>query len=361
MILDRRRLLLNLAGAAGALWSAGARAKVGKVAIGAIRWDAWFEPAAHDEVRRIVAKTLSPQKWRGRAPECAAVGADGEMSYSRCDTQAEIDAEIRLASGAGLDFWAYCWYGEKDPLQEAWRLHQSSALADRMKWSFILVGLARPEQRAAQIADFARLSGRRNYQTVLDGRPLLFLRDAGVGREIITQVVRDIRDRAKAAGANPYIVVMDPGDYRDETKATGADAVGFYAKGGPTPYGADYGKLAAMVEAFWRQLAATRQQVVPTAMTGWDTRPRQETPVPWPTNHKGPQGQEPFFKRGTPQAIAAHIKAMIGWIAANPSVCPAQVGLIYSWDEYDEGGSTLAPTLQGDDRILDGVARVLKN
>lgn len=357
MVINRRCLLIDLVGAASALSQPRAWARGGKVSVGATRWDAWYEPDDHADVRHIVEKTLRPEKWRERAPDCGAVAADGDMSFSRCGTQAQLDEEIKLASGASLDFWAYCWYGEKDPLQEAWRLHQSSALAERMKWCFILVGLARPEQRAEQIEDYARLSGRRNYQTVLNGRPLLFLRDAGVGREIITDVVREIRVRAK--DANPYIVIMDPADYRDAAKATGVDAVGFYAKGGPTPNGEDYGKLAAMVEAFWGQLAAS-QAVVPSAMTGWDTRPRQETPVPWPTNQSGPNGAEPFFRHGTPQAIATHVQAMIRWISANARACPAQVGLIYSWNEHDEGGSTLAPTLHGNDRILNSVARVLK-
>jgi hypothetical protein len=51
---------------------------------------------------------------------------------------------------------------------------------------------------------------------------------------------------------------------------------------------------------------------------------------------------------------------MITWIRNNPQSCPAQTGIIYSWDEHDEGGSALNPTLGGGDRILKAVGQSLE-
>ena len=50
---------------------------------------------------------------------------------------------------------------------------------------------------------------------------------------------------------------------------------------------------------------------------------------------------------------------MVNWIAANRTACPAQTGLIYSWDEHDEGGSTLNPSLGGGAAILEQLGRLL--
>ena len=54
----------------------------------------------------------SPKRWRrigshDRLPFFARVDQDGDVFFDG-GTQATVDAEINLASGAGIDYWDFC-------------------------------------------------------------------------------------------------------------------------------------------------------------------------------------------------------------------------------------------------------------
>jgi hypothetical protein len=246
-------------------------------------------------------------------------------------------------------------------MQQAWRLHQSSRYAKLVNWSLVIdygrfvnfVSTALPE-----ITDCLK---RENYQTVLDGRPLLYLLNTKMDLSIVSSGINQLRRACQEARVqNPYVVLMLSSPTRGVLAVTGADAVGAYEKAGPVPVAGTYAELVTIAENYWTTLSSTGQPIIPTAMTGWDTRPRQETPTPWSTNPRGPSGEERYFAPGTAEQIAAHVRDMESWIRKNPQSCPAQTGVIYSWDEHDEGGSTLNPTLGGGDRILRSVGQYLE-
>ena len=91
------------------------------------------------------------------------------------------------------------------------------------------------------------------------------------------------------------------------------------------------------------------------ATTGWDTRPRIERPVSWLPNIQAkpdatPPGQQMSLVdavTATPDQLAQHLKEAIAWTQANGDINPANVVLLYAWNENDEGG-WLIPTLNSD-------------
>jgi hypothetical protein len=361
-----RRHLLSAVLAASCFAASDALAMHPGVSVGAIRWDPWYEPKDDGE-RAVVERTLGPDAFRGRAPSCAmANGRDG-VTFQACDTQARMDAEIGAAHQAGLDYWAYCWYGATSPMQEAWRLHQSSSTRRDMNWCLLFSSYHLFETEVGSLASMHALDAylaQENYQRVSVAglsRPLVYLLDNGKGEDGIAQAVAACRTACSAAGrGNPYIVLLGrPSMQAGSIAATGADAVGAYAFGRPADR-SPYAALAEAGQAHWASIAAAGQSMVPTAMTGWDRRPRMEHPVPWEaSNSPDSLRLTNFYQSGSPAQIASHVAAMLAWIRSNRTACPAQTGLIYSWDEHDEGGSTLNPSVSQGGAILAAVRRIL--
>jgi hypothetical protein len=333
--------------------------------IGAIRWDPWYEPDSGHE-RAAMEITLGPSPYHDRAPACATVDSSA-ISFGRCGTQAEMDAEIAEAAKAHIDYWAFCWYGPTSAQSEmsiGWQLYQASRSKDQVKWCLVFANYPLFEREAGGMT--AALVGyltQPNYQHVkVDGhwRPLVYLLHNRFDERQLAVSLAAFRAACQTAGvANPYVVILLMGAPPTAVVATGADAIGQYAFPGLPSPGATYAELVAHVEREWGVLAATGIAMVPTAMTGWDRRPRIEHPVPWELFQKPFAGIDAYFAAGSPDAIAAHVKDMVAWLEAHQAAAPAQTGLIYSWNEYDEGGSTLSPTLDGQDAILNAVGRAL--
>lgn len=324
--------------------------------LGAIRFDAWYDPA--DTIDQQCAAALSGSNWTYRLPPNAIVPSGGSVSWPLA-AQAVIDAEILAAVEAGLDFWAFDAYQPDDGLSRALSLYLSSSL--RSKLGFCMLGQssawADPSTIDGYSSTFARdiaMMSEVGYVRVANGRPLYFVLDANAASlatlpgDGISAAIATIRARALAAGAgNPYITWLSGAaiaDY-DNTAAAlagGADAAGAYATPRYTGTTLAYATLTETAANDWQQRIAKGFPMVPTAMTGWDQRPLIDTPQPFYPLPSGLTNVE-YYETGTPAAIAGHIVSMTSEIMAFPSACPAGVGLIYAWNELAEGG-WLMPT-----------------
>jgi hypothetical protein len=228
-----------------------------------------------------------------------------------------------------------------------------------MKWCFLF---SSPAVFIAAITDdTAKLLKQENYKTVLGNRPLVYvLNDQGDVEKLINDVASFRLLCSKAHLGNPYIVVMSGAKNKVDSILDVGDAIADY-QFSPAAHAGEYSLLAAAVEERWNALARTNRNVIPTAMTGMDRRPRIEHPVSWEAASQKPFiGMDNYYIAGKPEEIAAHIRDMIIWIRTRPYICPAQAGLIYSWNEHDEGGSTLNPTLSAGNAILRAVGHVLR-
>nr|WP_294525620.1 hypothetical protein [uncultured Rhodopila sp.] len=270
-----------------------------------------------------------------------------------------MDREIEAAARAGLKFWAFVWYDPNSSLRAAWNLYQSSSLRDQINWCGI-VSLASwnsaPSDQSrwqTNVQQWAEYMSAPNYQRVgsdgrSPGRPLLFLlwdqRQFEGFFENLDNLGRSLdllRERVTAAGGDaPYIVILRGTEGAPILSRIGADAIGGYVPRFRQVPAGRYADLDQQARAYWAALEATGKPIVPIAIVGWDTRPRQEHPGPF--SHV--QVPERYYAMSTPAELSGHMRAAVGFIRRNESACPSKVLLIYSWNECDEGGG-LIPTL----------------
>ena len=335
------------------------RAATRGVAVGAIRWDAWHGAAS--EIGRAMQKSLSPKHWQWRLPFFAEVAPDGLVTIAG-DSDEVMTREIAYAQAARLDYWAFVAYGPESPMSRALKRYLANPARDQVR--FCMIGDAshwRPGNLKSEAERFADLMARPNYQTVLNGRPLFYILNlalesnetawAKVGG--FRKAVEALRAAAHARGLpEPYLVAMVP--WPDQARAfadaSGCDAISAYAvqAGGKA---APFADLTTYVEDFWQRSLDTGAKVVPLAMTGWDRRPRIESPVFWEHNAGWDADIERFYQAPKPAEIGKHIRKAVEWTRNHPTTANAQAIIIYAWNEHDEGG-WLCPTRgEGDARL----------
>lgn len=305
-----------------------------KVSIGAIRWDAWFGDAQTNPY----IKNLSDKQWHGRLPFYARVLSDSEVEI-RGDTQEAVDSEIAYARAGGIDYWAFLYYSpslrsdgfEHDNMNLARRLFLSSKHKNDLHFCLIVYPGPRGNGQShdAEIGEWISMMREPNYQTVADGRPLLYLmfwgEDATVehrfgsaekGREYMDL----LRDKIMEAGLkNPYLVALSE---KPEAGAAAAKAAGLDAISAYTSWGHGYAGQSTGCVKNWNGMMATGNKVVPNLVAGWGG-PRDGT---------GDAGQP------KPGEIGALLRTAYSWIDANPAVAEAKTVLFYAWNEIDEGG-----------------------
>lgn len=333
------------------------------IAVGAIRWDAWYGP--RDRVGRAVHATLAPSKWHGRLPFYVEILDDKSVQIDG-SSQEIVDREIRYAAEAGLDYWAFVTYPSDSHLSLA--LDRYLASQHRSKLHFCLITECGRWHAPAFSRRVEALIKEPGYLTGPDGRPVLFLgfiSDSALqafddGPAGFRRVLDEFRSRLRGQGIpSPYLVIMDadPQQGLRWIKEFGGDALSAYAvNSGPSSL--TYRELAAMAERFWDGCAATGASVVPTVTTGWDRRPRVERPVFWERWQEPGVGLDRYAQAGQPVEIADHLDRAVAWVRRKPDVATAQLILIYAWNEFDEGG-WLAPTLAEGDARLRAIRRVL--
>lgn len=349
--------------------------------IGAIRWDAWHtpwsrvQPGADDGPVRAMELSLGPRRYQWRLPFFGHLVSDSEVRIDGY-TQAIVDQEIAYAKAGGLDYWAFLLYAEGSAMSQGLSLYLSSDRKHDVGFCAIaganLFGNAK--QFPDCVARLVRLMAEPNYVKVDGGRPLLYVFradegwvEAWGGGGSARCLFGALRKTAKAAGhGDPYIVAMN--DTADQGKAIadviGADAITAYAVAGDGgTNGTPYADLSWRARQFWDECAGTGRPVVPLVMSGWDRRPRVEHPVPWERQWQKPNvGLDRYYAAPTPGELASHISEAMRWAAADTQRCPAQVTLIYAWNEHDEGG-WVCPTLGAhgfpDRSRLDAIANML--
>ena len=323
--------------------------------IGAIRFDAWYDFSS--SIDQQCAAALSNPQWTYRLPSNAVVG--GEVVSWPLAEQQVIDAEITAAVTAGLDFWAFDAYRPDDGLSRALSLYLSSSL--RSKLQFCMLGQSSawgdpttPDGYSATFNRDIAMMAEPGYVHVTGGRPLYFVLDASAANlsnlpnGSVATAIATLRARVCGAGSeNPYVVWLSGAaladyDNVDAAIAAGADAAGAYASPRFTDTVTSYLTLTQTTAADWAMRIARGFPMVPTAMTGWDQRPLIESPQPFyplPTSLTAAD----YVTTGAPAEIADHIGSMTDEIMTFAAACPANVTLIYAWNELAEGG-WLMPT-----------------
>jgi len=355
-----------------ALFPRAIRAGMKRPSVGAIRWDAWYDPA-DGGVERAMETALGPRRYHDRMPFFGQeTGPDSVRINGR--TQAIIDQEIGWASGAGLDYWAFVGYAPDDPMTNALNLYLSSLY--RSKIGFCMIGSvanggSRDHASGRTLHELA-LMREAGYVKVLGERPLYYLLSAPEmqmeaewgGVSGMAELVAFVRSGARSNGlGDPYIVLL--GSDASLARATNCDAIGGYALVGHSDR-SPYRQLAAYAVTRWDEMARSGVAMVPTVMTGWDQRPLIENPPYWfARDLKKGVGLEKYYERATPAEIADHLRDAIGWSRAHRSSSPSDTILVYAWNECGEGFGALIPSFRrgaasGDASRLDAIGAILR-
>ena len=205
-----RRSLLAGAGALGAcsMLPMPASANSGTI-MGAIRWDAYYGSTWEG----FAENALGMAPWQFRAPWFSKVtGPDTIISNG--NVQANLDIELQAAHAAGIQYWAYDMYldpvtaaPDNSGFMNAWKLHQSSAFKDSVKWAPIYQAPGGPTSTLAQMPLMVQYMSYSNYLTVLGGRPVFFWL-VGPGYDAtFAPAVTALRAAAASAGLqNPFVI-----------------------------------------------------------------------------------------------------------------------------------------------------------
>lgn len=334
--------------------------------VGAIRWDGSYGTGG---VVKAVEASLGPLKYHFRLPWFARVVSADKVSIDG-DSQAVVEQEIAYAAQAGLNYWAFVDYcDEASAMHLALKRYLAAPDKRGVRYCFVEEG-ARLDKVGAQ--GWGRLVEHfrhPDYQTVMGGRPLLFVfvKPTKLGKADWDELKR----QTIAAGMkNPYLVLMgwSPAEDAKAMTALGFDAISAYARGGSySMTQPSYAEQCAMIRRDrWEKCRLLRLPSVTFASTGWDTRPRNERPPPWCTwvtatpDPTPPAQQKPLLDSvtATSDELAAHLREAVAWTKANRDLNPANVMIIYGWNEHDEGG-WLQPTLGLDGRPDEARVRAL--
>ncbi|RKY23857.1 MAG: hypothetical protein DRP62_05050 [Planctomycetota bacterium] len=350
--------------------------------VGAIRWDGWF-------ANNTWAKNLEPTEYHYRLP-FYTTWQDAKPIIN-ADKQEVMDKEIDYASGAGLDYWAFVYYYPTswpgaDSYNYGLRLYLSSEKKSRINFCLNLQGwhLGPKDKWPETVQYFVGLFKKSTYQTVLGGRPLIYMLYIPkmielFGGEIQAKKALDIlRNKTIEAGLkNPYMVaqVFDVNEGCYYVANLGFDAVGAYTIFG---YGAKqvyplkklqssndanqincefpYQSLRQVNRDFWNACREKGQKVVPIVNSGWDWRPRLADKEA--ASRYSKYGQH-WFAQPRPTELAEHLKNGIEWISKYREAAMANALLIYAWNENDEGG-WLVPTIDEGAARLNAIRGVLR-
>jgi hypothetical protein len=337
--------------------------------IGAIRWDGWYGEGG---VAKAVESSLGQPKYHFRLPWFARVTGEGGVSING-DSQTIMEQEIAYAARCGLNYWAFVDYLHEAPGMSI-GLNRYLAAQEKKGVRYCLVEEgARLDKIGVQAwTSLVEHFRHPDYQTVLDGRPLLFL--FGSTTRLGKAEWDELKRQSTAAGMKaPYLVLLG-GNAAADRLSLGFDAVSEYACAGKgyTTDPETYAKLTTheVRQKLWEKWRRDSTPCITFATAGWDTRPRQERPPPWCSwvtatpDATPPLQQKPLLDAvtATPDELAQHLREAIEWTMANRDLNPANAILIYAWNEHDEGG-WLQPTLgadgRPDERRINALARVL--
>ena len=337
------------------------------VSIGAIRWDAWYDPAS--QVGAAVEKTLSPAEFHHRMPFFGKEISVDKVAINGNDPTL-FDHELTSASRMGLNYWAYCWYPPNSTLRNAWNLHQRSSSRNLMNWCMLwqTSWMNDPSEFGEDLSPLLRLIQQRNYQKVFDDRPLIYVYIDQIGIKPGSEspillnarnVLSRLRAQCESSGLpRPYITVLrnppfEAGLFRSEILA---DAISAYAEYPPAGEDVPFSALDLKVRASWLEMTRVAGAVIPLVMTGWDRRPRQQSHVFWEPIPKNDTKQINYVHEATSFEVSSAITAACSFVNEHPTECLAKAILIYSWNECDEGGGALIPTFN-DTQIVSEISR----
>ena len=328
-----------------------------KALLGAYYFDGWSGPLTNFHFQGL---PLGP--YQDRQPFSAW------QDFNQC----AVEQQLATARNVGVDFFVFDWYYNvqaNDPgenLNSALQINHSLGDRHGMQYAILYVSAppfdVTPADWTSAINEWIGYMSDSSYLRI-NGLPVLFvlnvgqvLQDFGGSDAAVASALSQLRSAAQAQGLpGAYIIggfgtpsgsmgqvgALTPGFAIAQTD--GYDAVAFYGYPfAPTPVNGQlpFSTLEQAGQWTWSEAAQYGAlPFIPTAMTGWDPRPWNETE---PTT-----GDLMYYSRD-PQSVATFVQSAITWVNSNPQLrtepAPAPpLVLIEAWNEFGEG-SHVIPT-----------------
>jgi len=350
--------------------------------VGAIYWGMWDSYGFGNPAQLEVV--LSNPKYRNRIPFFGRETSLRTVSFNappnntirnansnlriNADQQWIKDQELRYAADAGLDYFAYVFYGETHYTS---RLYKSSTVPEKekVKMCWILDSF-----NESAIKPIAFDMGQDYYQKVMDDRPLFYFFRASFDCLKIIPMIEKLKSEYHnlyPEKKSPYIVILGFDDinsnFCEEGRVFLGDAFCMYqSKNGGYRQNNSYEFVRDNEIAQWGNgnLGKDGQKRVLWTSMGNDRRPRIDFPVSWELNSDGtalPSNEQNWAENPTPEQISLQLKRAVDFVARHPVTVESNSILIYAWNEHDEGG-WISPTIVpgGNNEINDVNLRAVK-
>jgi hypothetical protein len=320
-----------------------------RTTFGAIRWDAYMETGLDKSfVSDQVARSLSPREYHRMAPFFTKVTDIDKVEFPP-ETQAQFDKEAELAIKAGIDYFAYCWYSDDNPMSYARKQHLTSKFKNDIKMCAIF-GVSRLDEGSMLSLGKAMTE---DCYLRFDNRPVVYLYDAF---RMTADMLTRIENAAREAGVNePVYFIGMASDCSpfivNEYVLKGIDAIGAYSCG-PKTANEEYDVIAERAEAINAQKYSFHNiiDIAPLVLCGRDTSPRIAHPVSWAGDYGGNYAKTP-----TGEQLYKHVSRVLEGMRKEKEHNIPNTVIAYAWNEHDEGG-WCCPTIAVDDEgqpILD--------
>eukprot|EP00937_MAST-01D_sp_MAST-1D-sp2_P000780 g780.t1 len=368
------------------------------IAMGAIRWDAWYgspgQPAWEDKWQGIVGKTVTSDmaepRWHYRLPFFANVSNNGTKDvFVTADGNSTrvMEQEIDFAADYGFSFWSFCQYpigcedynpAEADcpkiqccaanfQLSYALERYFEASNRKRMKFTLTLQGSnwfpvsdhGGNETIAQEAARYVRYFQMPEHHKVLGGRPLIFV--LGTASPNFAPALAEIKRQTKAAmGVEPYVTLMSANHW-DAAQSLGMDAVSAYVvQNTGHAAGAPFVTSIATPEAqSWSNTAKAGGKIIPSITPGWDPSPREFIDLPWGDQGKtacvGKLGRPCYTTDPTMAELTQHTKDAVAFALdhqGDGGAAEANAVVVGAWNENDEGHWVVPSLLAGAEKLI---------
>ncbi|MCF0055158.1 glycoside hydrolase family 99-like domain-containing protein [Dyadobacter sp. CY356] len=319
--------------------------------------------------------------WTGKTPHITSRLTDSLLDRKPIwgwvtSTPEIINKQIEVAYDAGITFFDFCWYFQKNPksgeiddipLNNALKLYLKSQNKRKIKFSLLIAnhkGFLFDKTDWIDLCKYWCKKFKDPSYLLVDEKPLITffqvqsLVDCFGSSEEVNRAFQVFRDIAKAEGLKgiSFAACADP-----SKKAIGlAEDCGFdiitgynYHENG---FGRSKKEIVPIDSMNYRQVQVwdwqrqiSHHPVIPSITSNWDRRGWDKGPVTYSQRFTG------YSKNSIKNAVVACKE----WVLKNQSSYAQKIMVIYAWNEYGEG-AWLTPSVILKDSLLQGVKEGLK-
>jgi len=336
-----------------------------KLTIGVIHWDCAL-PKKTTFFGYHATKSLSPAKYRNITPYYADILSEHEIDY-HVRTVEEYETELQYAIDCGIDYFAYCWYGDTKEteirphkedfgnvsdkvweLAAARKLHMKSGLKEKIKLCAILPGHPMLESELDELAEIME----ENFYQKIDGKPLVY-----VFNEYDTEKIAQMKKACKKRGFAPHIAIIasepKPTAGKDYSETDSVCAYACIAENVTS-----YDEMSDELIRCNEMRKGYGVDVIPFYSVGWNPSPRIDNIVPWIQ-----YPEVPYAPLATEEELLSGAGKLVDWMKENQDVIHTNHIMTFAWNEFEEGGH-ICPTYGEDGKIdlsrLEAFGKVVK-